>query len=274
MIRWRKVGRKYGSLRQIRFSSPKYGHYFFSKALLYEKRSIVALGFAMRPGIPSHRSMHDRENSRCGRMGRYGRHSRSADAPNRSSPGLVCRPGTNRHEAEACQQQSRRHVGRSGIPCAGSDVLVGKDGAKSSYETLHYESDSVRQGKWKLVHYRIEADRFTELYDLETDLGERISIADQYPKRVKAMKTGLDAHVAEIKQNSRPTGFVENPKPLLVDTSGLPTLAEFVGHTGVETRKDTWSESASPTKTMRELPIFTQQGGTPMLRGCCSTELG
>lgn len=108
-----------------------------------------------------------------------------------------------------------------------SDILLGKDDAKSPHDTLFYENDGIRQGKWKLVHYRIKADRFTELYDLEADLGERNNIADQHPDRVKSMKAALDAHVAEIEKNSRPAGFVENPKPLLSDSSNLPTLVEY-----------------------------------------------
>ena len=110
----------------------------------------------------------------------------------------------------------------------GSDILLGKDNAKSPHDTLFYENDGIRQGKWKLVQYRIKADRFTELYDLEADLGEQNNIADQHPDQVKAMKAALDAHVAEIEKNSRPAGFAENPKPLLEDASGLPTLAEYV----------------------------------------------
>ncbi|MEK6237087.1 MAG: sulfatase-like hydrolase/transferase, partial [Planctomycetales bacterium] len=45
-----------------------------------------------------------------------------------------------------------------------SDVLLGKPNAKSPRETLYYEKDGIRQGKWKLVHYRVKADRFSELY--------------------------------------------------------------------------------------------------------------
>ena len=52
-----------------------------------------------------------------------------------------------------------------------SDILLGKPGAKSPHETLYYENGGIRQGKWKLVHYRVKADRFSELYDLEADLG-------------------------------------------------------------------------------------------------------
>lgn len=109
-----------------------------------------------------------------------------------------------------------------------SNILLGIPGAKSPHEMLFYENGGVRQGKWKLVHYRIKRDLFTELYDLEADLGEKNNIAAKHPDRVKAMKAALDAHVAEIANNVRPAGFVQDPKPLLIDAKNLPTLAEYI----------------------------------------------
>ncbi len=133
-----------------------------------------------------------------------------------------------------------------------SDILLGKPGAKSPHETLYYENDGIRRGKWKLVHYRVKADWFTELYDLEADLGEQNDIADQYPDKVKELKAALDSHVAEIEANLRRAAFVENPKPLLADSEGVPTLVEFLGQprTGaapaVVKRKSTPLPAASP----------------------------
>ncbi len=109
-----------------------------------------------------------------------------------------------------------------------SDILLGKPDAKSPHETLYYENDGIRQGKWKLVSYRVKADRFNELYDLDADLGERNNIADKHPDRVKAMKALLEAHTDSINNNLRPAAFVENPKPLLTDAKGLPTLVEYI----------------------------------------------
>jgi len=119
-----------------------------------------------------------------------------------------------------------------------SDILLGKPDAKSPHETLYYENDGIRQGKWKLVHYRIKADWFTELYDLEADLGETKNIADQYPHRVQAMKAALDEHRTKLKQEIRPAAFVENPKPLLPDAAGFPTLAEYYRNKSQEPRFD------------------------------------
>ncbi|MGB0580648.1 MAG: sulfatase-like hydrolase/transferase, partial [Limisphaerales bacterium] len=113
-----------------------------------------------------------------------------------------------------------------------SDILLGKPGAKSPHKTLFYEKDGVRQGRWKLVHYRKRSDWVAELYDLETDLGEQNNLADQHPDRVKAMKAALDAHVERLEANTRPAAFVDDPKPLLATANGLPTLAQLRGSGG------------------------------------------
>lgn len=108
-----------------------------------------------------------------------------------------------------------------------SDILLGKDKAKSPHEYLYYEKDGVRQGKWKLVRYRVKADRFVELYDLEKDLGEQKDLSKQYPEKVKALTEALDAHVAKLESEIRPAGLVEKPKPLLAKSKGVPTLVEY-----------------------------------------------
>ena len=108
-----------------------------------------------------------------------------------------------------------------------SDLLLGKPGAKSPHEVLFYGDGGVRQGKWKLVRHRVKADWFDELYDLEADLGEKTNLAAQEPERVKAMKALLDAHNAELKKSVRPAGLVQNPKPILPDVTGIPSLAEL-----------------------------------------------
>ena len=108
-----------------------------------------------------------------------------------------------------------------------SDLLLGQAGAKSPHAVLFYGAGGVRQGKWKLVRYRVKADWFDELYDLAADLGEKTNLAAQEPGRVKAMKVLLEAHNEELKKNVRPAGLVANPKPILPDATGIPTLAEL-----------------------------------------------
>lgn len=92
---------------------------------------------------------------------------------------------------------------------------------------LFYGDGGVRQGKWKLVRYRVKADWFDELYDLEADLGEKTNLSAQEPERVKAMKALLDAHNADLKKHIRPAGLVANPNFILPDATDIPTLAEL-----------------------------------------------
>jgi arylsulfatase A-like enzyme len=108
-----------------------------------------------------------------------------------------------------------------------ADLLMCKDGYHSPHDVLYYGSEGMRQGKWKLVTIREKGNFTQELYDLDKDIGEQTNLAAQEPERVKAMQSLLDAHVAEVKKNSRPAGFVENPKPVLPDPTGLPTLADY-----------------------------------------------
>ena len=48
------------------------------------------------------------------------------------------------------------------------------------------------------------------------------------------LKALLDAHTENLAKDNRPAAFVTNPKPLLTDTKGVPTLAEFLGRNDVE----------------------------------------
>jgi arylsulfatase A-like enzyme len=108
-----------------------------------------------------------------------------------------------------------------------SDLLLGKPEVKSPHQVLFYGDGGVRQGKWKLVRYRVKADWFDELYDLEADLGEKTNLSAQEPERVKAMKALLDAHNADLKKHIRPAGLVANPNFILPDATDIPTLAEL-----------------------------------------------
>ena len=129
------------------------------------------------------------------------------------------------------------------------DILLGKPGAKSPHRTLFYEKDGIRQGNWKLVHYRKRPDWVTELYDLDMDIGEQNNLADQYPDRVKAMKALLDIHVAKLETNTRPAAFVDNPKSLLSSAAGLPTLARLRSSGGLpETPPNTGEPPVLRTK--------------------------
>ena len=107
------------------------------------------------------------------------------------------------------------------------DILWGKVGAKSPHNYHYYEKDGIRQGKWKLVRYQIKAERFAELFDLKKDLGEQNDLSKKYPEKVTKLTEILDSHVKKIESSIRPAGFVENPKPLLSNSKGIPTLVQY-----------------------------------------------
>jgi len=107
-----------------------------------------------------------------------------------------------------------------------SDILLGKKGAKSPHDTLYYEIDGIRQGKWKFVRYG-RGGKTQELYNLDDDLSEKNNLAGQFPEKVKDMQAELDKHKQSLKAGSRPAAFVKDPKPILTDASGLPTLFEY-----------------------------------------------
>ena len=102
-------------------------------------------------------------------------------------------------------------------------VLTGN--GKSPHEAFFYHRgntlEAVRSGRWKLRMGRQSRGKNGKtrqspdaLYDLENDIGETRNVLKDNP----AVAARLRAHVAAFKkdlaQNSRPAGFVDNPKPL------------------------------------------------------------
>lgn len=63
--------------------------------------------------------------------------------------------------------------------------------AKSPHQELFYGFEGVRQGEWKLViptwvdkKTTVVTRNMVELYQLESDLGEKTNLAAQYPEKV------------------------------------------------------------------------------------------
>lgn len=112
-----------------------------------------------------------------------------------------------------------------------SDLLFAKAGAKSPHGVHFYEIDGVRRNQWKLV--RLPKGKI-ELYDLDADIGEQNDLSKQFPGRVAELKSLLDAHAKVLQEHRRPAAFVENPKPLLTSTEGVPTLVEYLGLSGID----------------------------------------
>ena len=98
----------------------------------------------------------------------------------------------------------------------GKDIwptLSGK--AKTPHEKFFYHGGNtlraVRSGNWKL-HWNKQ--RPTQLYNLETDIGEQTNLIKSEPEVVKRLLGYLKSFEKEIAGNSRPAAFVENAKPL------------------------------------------------------------
>jgi arylsulfatase A-like enzyme len=92
-------------------------------------------------------------------------------------------------------------------------VLTGK--AATPHQAFFYHRverlEAVRSGKWKL---RAKGEKPTELYDLESDIGEKKNLIKARPQVVERLTGYLTEFAQDISDNSRPAAFVKNPKPL------------------------------------------------------------
>ena len=98
----------------------------------------------------------------------------------------------------------------------GKDIwptLTGK--GRSPHEAFFYhggnELRAVRSGNWKL---HMNKGRPTQLYDLESDIGEQKNVIQANPQVVQRLERHFKAIAQDIADNNRPAAFVENPKPL------------------------------------------------------------
>ena len=116
-------------------------------------------------------------------------------------------------------------------------MLLDKKNAKSPHNVLFYQSDGVRQAKWKLVR----TQKSDELYNLDLDLGEQNNIAEDFPDRLKELKALLDNHTKNLGKNMRLAGFTNNPRPIIKTIGKLPNLVNYLGLQDVK-----WSGSYKP----------------------------
>jgi arylsulfatase A-like enzyme len=98
----------------------------------------------------------------------------------------------------------------------GKDIwptLAGKAG--TPHEAFFYHGGNnlraVRSGKWKLHQNK---GKPAQLYNLETDIGEKKNLIKVEPEVAERLKGYLVRFAKDIAENSRPAAFVENPKPL------------------------------------------------------------
>ena len=108
-----------------------------------------------------------------------------------------------------------------------SNVLMEKDSSPNSH--IFYKGGGVRHRNWKIVKKHKQP---AELYDLEKDYGETTDVAQRHPEVVERLEQALRDHLVRISQNRRPAGKAANPRPLLTDPSGVPSLAELLGREG------------------------------------------
>ena len=81
-----------------------------------------------------------------------------------------------------------------------TELLLGK--RETGREHFYFQKAGVRKGKWKYLKpkahfhgYAVEADReqVDELYDLETDLGERNNLAAKHPEKVAELRALMES---------------------------------------------------------------------------------
>ena len=110
----------------------------------------------------------------------------------------------------------------AGAEIPGDRVIDGKDiwpaltqNAESPHQVFFYHRNNdlkaVRSGKWKL---HVEDGKPTQLYDLDLDIGENNNVLAEHPEIAARLRSHGEAFKVDLTQNSRPAGFVEDPKPL------------------------------------------------------------
>lgn len=84
------------------------------------------------------------------------------------------------------------------------------------------ELAAVRSGKWKL---HTSKGKPTQLFNLKNDIAEKNNVIKSHPEVVDRLQGQLRLFTQDIADNSRPAAFVENPKPLSLDSknSSEPT---------------------------------------------------
>ena len=99
---------------------------------------------------------------------------------------------------------------------AGKDIwntLIGK--AKTPHEAFFYhrltELQAVRSGDWKL---RFQDGKAAELYNLNTDIGETENLLGAHTEIEHKLMSYIRDFEKELAANSRPAGFIDNPKAL------------------------------------------------------------
>lgn len=91
----------------------------------------------------------------------------------------------------------------------GVDLLPFFNGSKKGapHQSLFWRAGqgrAVRQGKWKLVEF---GDRYTRLFDLSTDLGEKTDVSTEHPDVVRQLQTAWRAWSAQMAKPAWPARY-------------------------------------------------------------------
>jgi len=91
------------------------------------------------------------------------------------------------------------------------------EGARSPHEVFFYHKttalQAVRSGAWKL---HVAKGKPVALYNLQQDIGEEINVMKSNPAVTRKLMAAIRAFNQDLASNSRPAGFVDNPKPLSI----------------------------------------------------------
>ncbi len=118
----------------------------------------------------------------------------------------------------------------------GLDLLLGKPGAKSPHEVIHYEEMGLRRGDWKLI--RSGRDAKLELYDLSSDVAETNNLAREHPELTEELLQLCIAHGKELiaPEFFRPRAVLDRPtEPRIPYEHDLPNLRTYLGAPTTET---------------------------------------
>ena len=135
-------------------------------------------------------------------------------------------PGTSNDELLTAMDLLPTFAKLAGAAIPKDRVIDGKDiwptlisKAGTPHDAFFYHKSNslsaVRSGKWKL---HTDGGRPTQLYDLETDIGEKQNVIQSNPEVVQRLDRHMKAFAKDIADNSRPAAFAENPKPLSMAT--------------------------------------------------------
>lgn len=98
----------------------------------------------------------------------------------------------------------------------GTDIWpVLAQGAPTPHEVFFYHRTNnlhaIRSGNWKL---HVDEGKPIELYNLETDIGESNNVLAEHKDIEERLLEHIQTFEADLAQNSRPAGWIENAVPL------------------------------------------------------------